>query len=75
LVWTLGIATIIQYNSTLEPGKGSKEASGLHNKNTGWTSFMDKVTEKITQVKTHNGWNRERDVKERYENFIQIIKD
>jgi hypothetical protein len=25
-------------------------------------------------VKTHNGWNRERDVKEMYENFIQIVK-
>jgi hypothetical protein len=23
----------------------------------------------------NNGWNRESDVKERYENFIQIIKD
>jgi hypothetical protein len=35
---------------------------------------MEKVKEKITEVKTPNGWNRERDVKERYENFIQIIK-
>jgi hypothetical protein len=34
---------------------------------------MEKVKEKITEVKTHNGWNRERYVKERYENFIQII--
>jgi hypothetical protein len=25
-------------------------------------------------VKTRNIWNRERDVKERYENFVQIIK-
>jgi hypothetical protein len=35
---------------------------------------MEKVKEKITEVKTHNRWNRERDVKERYENFIHIIK-
>jgi hypothetical protein len=35
---------------------------------------MGKVKEKITEVKKHNGWNRERDVKERYEYFIQIIK-
>jgi hypothetical protein len=33
-----------------------------------------KVKEKITEVKTHNGWKRERDVKERHKNFIQIIK-
>jgi hypothetical protein len=30
--------------------------------------------EEITELKTHNGWNRERDVKERYDNFIQIIR-
>jgi hypothetical protein len=35
---------------------------------------MEKVKEKITEVKTHNGWNRERDVKKRYENFMQVIK-
>jgi hypothetical protein len=29
---------------------------------------MEKVKEKITEVKTHNGWNRERDVEERHEN-------
>jgi hypothetical protein len=33
-----------------------------------------KIKEKITEVKTNNGWNREMDVKERYENYIQIIK-
>jgi hypothetical protein len=33
-----------------------------------------KVKEKITEVKRDNGWNRERDVKEMYENMIQIIK-
>jgi hypothetical protein len=33
-----------------------------------------KVKEKITEVKMDNGWNREGDVKERYENFIQLIK-
>jgi hypothetical protein len=33
-----------------------------------------KVEEKITDGKTHNGCNRDRDVKERYENFMQIIK-
>jgi hypothetical protein len=36
--------------------------------------LREKVKEKITEVKRDNGWNRERDVKERYENFIQIIK-
>jgi uncharacterized protein YktA (UPF0223 family) len=35
---------------------------------------MGKVKEKITEVRTHNGWNEDRDVKEKYENFIQIIK-
>jgi hypothetical protein len=35
---------------------------------------MEKAKEKITEVKTHNGWNRERDVKERYENFMQTSK-
>jgi hypothetical protein len=35
---------------------------------------MEKVKDKIMEVKTHNGWNRERGVEERYENFIQIIK-
>jgi hypothetical protein len=35
---------------------------------------VEKVKEKITEVKTHNEWNREMDVKERYENYIQIIK-
>ncbi|PNF30200.1 hypothetical protein B7P43_G08428 [Cryptotermes secundus] len=30
--------------------------------------------EKIREVKTHDGWNRERDVKERYDHLIQIIK-
>jgi uncharacterized protein (DUF608 family) len=33
-----------------------------------------KVKEKNTEVKRHNGWNRERDVKESYENFIHNIK-
>jgi hypothetical protein len=35
---------------------------------------MEEVQEKITEVKTYNGWKREWDVKERYENFIHIIK-
>jgi hypothetical protein len=35
---------------------------------------MEKVKENITEVKMKNRWNREKDVKERYENFIQIIK-
>jgi hypothetical protein len=34
-----------------------------------------KLKKKITEVKRDNGWNRERDVKERYENFIQVIKE
>jgi hypothetical protein len=35
---------------------------------------VEKVKEKIMEVKIHNGWNRERDVKEKYENIIKIIK-
>jgi hypothetical protein len=35
---------------------------------------MEKVKNRITEVKTRNGWNRERDVKEGKDNFIQIIK-
>jgi hypothetical protein len=50
----------IEYNGTIEPGKGSKKASRLHNKNTDWTAFIKKVKEKITEVKTHSRWNRER---------------
>jgi hypothetical protein len=50
----------IEYKGTIEPGKGSKRASRLHNKNTVWTAFKEKVKEKITEVKTHNGWNGER---------------
>jgi hypothetical protein len=34
-----------------------------------------KFKEKITEVKTHNRWNRERDVKERCGNFIWIVKE
>jgi hypothetical protein len=30
--------------------------------------------EKIMEVKTHNGWNRDRVAKERYKNFTQIMK-
>jgi hypothetical protein len=47
------------YNGTTEPGKRSNKASRLHNKNTDWTAVMEKVKEKITEVKTHNGWNIE----------------
>jgi hypothetical protein len=35
---------------------------------------MGEVKEKIMEVKRRNRWNRERDVKERYVNFTQIIK-
>jgi hypothetical protein len=35
---------------------------------------MAKVKEKFTEVKTHNGCNRERDVKERNEKCNQIIE-
>jgi hypothetical protein len=49
----------IEYNGIIEPGKCSKEASRLHNKDTDWTVFMEKVKEKIMEVRTHNGWNRE----------------
>jgi hypothetical protein len=64
----------IEYYGKTEPRKGSKKASRLHNKHTDWTVFMEKVKEKFADVKTHVGWNRVRDVKERYDNFIQIIK-
>jgi uncharacterized protein (DUF608 family) len=63
----------IEYNGVIEPGQGSRKAPRLHNKDTDWIAFMEKVKEKEKEVKTHNGWNSERDVKERYENFIQII--
>jgi hypothetical protein len=35
---------------------------------------MEKVTVNITEVKTHNGLNREKNVRERYGNSIQIIE-
>jgi hypothetical protein len=37
---------IIEYNGTIELGKGSKKASRLHNKNTDWTAFTEKVKRK-----------------------------
>jgi hypothetical protein len=46
----------------------------LHNKDTDWTALIEQVKEKITEVKTHNGWNRERGVKESYDKLIQILK-
>jgi hypothetical protein len=58
----------IEYNGIIEPGERQ------HNKDIGWTVFMEKVKEEIAELKTHNRWNRERDVKERYDNFIQTIK-
>jgi hypothetical protein len=64
----------IECKGVTEQRKSSRKAYRLHNKETDWTVFMEKVKEKITEVKTHNGRNRERDVRERYENFIQIIK-
>jgi hypothetical protein len=42
-----------------------QKASRLHNIVTDWTAFMEKVKEKIRDVKTHNRCKRERDVKER----------
>jgi hypothetical protein len=80
--WTIGTdpwnsdhySILIEYNGIIQPGKCSIGASKLQNKDTDWTAFMEKVKEKITEVKTHSSWNRERDVKERCENFIQIIK-
>jgi hypothetical protein len=47
----------------------------LYNKDTDWTAFMEKVKEKFMEIKTHNGLNREMDVKKRYENFFQITKE
>jgi hypothetical protein len=31
----------IEYNGIIDPRKGSKKASRLHNKDTDWTAFMD----------------------------------
>jgi hypothetical protein len=33
----------IEYNGIIEPRKGSKKASRFHNKDTGWTVFMEEV--------------------------------
>jgi hypothetical protein len=51
----------IEYDGILKPRKGSNRASTLHNKDTDWTAFMEKVKEEITEVEMHNGWNRERE--------------
>jgi hypothetical protein len=64
----------IEYNGIIEPGKVSIKATRLHNKDAEWTTFTEKVKGKITEVKTRKGWNRERNVKETYDNFIQIIE-
>jgi hypothetical protein len=74
---TLGMATIIQFHRVLRQKRArerQQKASRLHTKHTDWTVFTKKVKEKIAEVKTHDGWNRERDVKERYDNVIKIIK-
>jgi hypothetical protein len=63
----------IKYNGMIEVGKCSKKASRLCNKNTDWAAFMEKVKLK-TEVKTHNGGDRERDGKERFEKCIQTNK-
>jgi hypothetical protein len=64
----------IEYNGISELRKGSKKASRLHKKDMDWTAIMERGKEKITEVEMHNGRNRERNIKEWYENFIQIIK-
>jgi hypothetical protein len=46
----------------------------LHNKNSDWTAFIEKVKEINHGSQNTYEWNRNRYVKERYENFIQIIK-
>jgi hypothetical protein len=46
-------------NGITEPRKGRKKAFTLLNKDTNWTAFMENVKEKITEVKMHNGFNRE----------------
>jgi hypothetical protein len=57
----------IEYNCITEPGKVSKTAPiGL--------PLWKKLRKNITEVETHNEWNREKDVEERYENCTQIIK-
>jgi hypothetical protein len=61
-LWNSGHFPIsIEYNGIIEPRKGSKKAFRPHNKDTDWTAFTKEVKEKIVEVKTHNGWNRERE--------------
>lgn len=67
-------AIFIKYNGIIGPRKGSKNACRLHNNYNDWTTFMGRVKESILEVKTRNRWNRERDVKEKYDNFMKIIK-
>jgi putative sterol carrier protein len=64
----------IECDGIIEPRCGRIKDCRLHNKDTDWTAFMENVKEKITEVKTHNGWNRDVGINERYENFIHIIK-
>jgi hypothetical protein len=42
---------LIEYNNIIELSKCSKEASRLHNKDTDWTAFMEKVKRKNHEVK------------------------
>jgi hypothetical protein len=61
----------IEYNGIIDQEKPAKRLLYCkYNKDMDWTAFMEKIKEKITEVKTQNGRNKERDVKERYENFI-----
>jgi hypothetical protein len=41
----------VEYNGTIEPRKGSENASRLYNKNTDWTDFMEKLKKKSLKSK------------------------
>jgi hypothetical protein len=59
----------IEYNGIIEQGNAAKRLLDCI-----INTLIGLPLRKKLKVKTHNGWNRERDVKERYENSIQIIK-
>jgi hypothetical protein len=60
----------IEYNGIIAPRKGSRMLLDCIIK----TVFMEEVKKKIMEVKMHNKWDSERDVKEMSDNFNQIIK-
>jgi hypothetical protein len=69
-------SVFIEYNGVIERRKDSRTSTILHRiKDIDLSAFMEKDKRKNHGIRTHNGLHRDRDVREKYENFIQIIEE